>query len=221
MPTVLSKARENVTMKRLFVVLFALLASLVPVQMASATIGPDVSCPIPSYTDFSKAGSDTVIGHGVHYFYMDYMKKTNDSLPVASNYSQAIYNRGQGCTAYTNRNYFTDYSLTTVGKGANMSKVFNFKTNNSAVNIQQIQLQICDPTKCTQTFVKAIDGKFAQKASINFNEIPYKRVVAKNGKVSYQQYKLLSVQVYYLDANTLSNSYPTNPYSDMYQMPMG
>lgn len=221
MPTVLSKPRENVTMKRLFVVLFALIASLMPVQMASASVGPDIICSVPTYLNFPNSGLDVVVSRGAHYFYFDNRSKSNNSLPVASNYSQSIYNRDQGCTAYTDRNYFTDYSLTTVGKGANMSKVFNFKTNNSGVNIQQIQLQLCDPTKCNKTFVKAIDGNFAHKSSINFDEIPYKRIVNKYGKVSYQQYKLLTIQVYYIDSNTLSNSYPTNPYPDMLQYPLG
>lgn len=208
-------------MKRLYAVLFALIATFIPVNIAHASTGPIVDCKIPSFLDFSNTGEDVVASRGVHYFYMNYMSKKNDSLPVASNFYQSIYNRTDGCTAYTSKNYFTNYSLKTVGKGNRSTKVFSFKTNDLSVSILQIQLQLCDPTKCTTPFVQTIDGKYAQNASIKFDQIPYKRIVSKTGKVTYKQYKLLTVQVYYLDSSTFSNSYPSNPFPDMYPMPMG
>jgi len=219
-PTVLSKIRE-MKMKRLYVVLFALLTSLLPLQMSSATVGPDTTCSVPTYLEISNSGTDVVVSKGVQYFYMNGLTKDNSGLPVAINSSQTIYNSKLGCYVYKNQNYFTDYSLVTVGKTAAAKNVFSFKTKNSAVNISQIQLVICDPSKCNQTFVKRVDFKSTQKASIGYDEIPYKRVVSKTGKVSYQQYKLLTIQVYYFDANNISNKYPSEPYPDMYQYPLG
>lgn len=207
-------------MKRLYVVLFALLTSLLPVQMANASVGPDTTCSVPTL-EIPNSGTDVVVSKGVQYFYMNGLTKDNSALPVAMNSSQTIYSSKLGCYVYKNQNYITDYSLVTVGKGASAKRLFSFKTNNSNVNISQIQVVICDPSKCNKTFVKRVDFKSTQKASIGYDEIPYKRVVSKAGKVSYQQYKLLTIQVYYFDANNISNKYPSEPYTDMYQYPLG